>query len=64
MAKAYKNILFDLDGTLSDSAPGILRAFEYAFSKMNRPLPSHETLISYIGPPIEYSLRLFFPEID
>ena len=27
---------------------------------MNRPLPSHETLISYIGPPIEYSLRDYF----
>ena len=31
----YKNILFDLDGTLIDSALGIINSFEYALSKYN-----------------------------
>ena len=26
----YKYILFDLDGTLTDSAPGIIRCVQYA----------------------------------
>lgn len=60
MTKAYKNILFDLDGTISDSAAGIINAFEYAFAKMGAALPKRETLISYIGPPLEYSLANHF----
>ncbi|WP_261668091.1 HAD hydrolase-like protein [Anaerococcus sp. HMSC065G05] len=28
-----KNIIFDLDGTISKSASGILNAFEYALKK-------------------------------
>lgn len=31
-----KNIIFDLDGTISKSAPGILNAFEYALEKMGK----------------------------
>jgi len=56
MAKVYKNILIDLDGTLTDSAPGIIAALEYAFSKMNAPCPDKKTLFSYIGPPLPLSL--------
>ena len=29
----YKYILFDLDGTLTDSAPGIIRCVQYALEK-------------------------------
>ena len=32
----YKYILFDLDGTLTDSAPGIIRCVQYALEKCGK----------------------------
>lgn len=51
MRKA-QNLLFDLDGTLTDSAPGIINCLAYALEKMNHPpLPPAE-LMRYVGPPL------------
>ena len=44
-------LIFDLDGTLVDSRPGILACFRYAFQELERPAPSEDTLISSIGRP-------------
>lgn len=49
-----KNIIFDLDGTISESAPGILNAFEYALEKMGKTY-SRDDLYKYIGPPLRDS---------
>ena len=49
-----KNIIFDLDGTISKSAPGILNAFEYALEKMGKTY-SMDDLYKYIGPPLRES---------
>lgn len=49
-----KNIIFDLDGTISKSAPGILNAFEYALEKMGKTY-SRDDLYKYIGPPLRDS---------
>lgn len=49
-----KNIIFDLDGTISKSAPGILNAFEYALEKMGETY-SRDDLYKYIGPPLRDS---------
>lgn len=49
-----KNIIFDLDGTISKSAPGILNAFEYALEKMGK-CYSRDDLYKYIGPPLRDS---------
>ena len=49
-----KNIIFDLDGTISKSAPGILNAFEYALEKMEKSY-SRDDLYKYIGPPLRDS---------
>lgn len=49
-----KNIIFDLDGTISKSAPGILNAFEYALEKMGK-IYSRDDLYKYIGPPLRDS---------
>lgn len=35
----YTIILFDLDGTLTDSAPGILNSVRYACRKLGLPIP-------------------------
>lgn len=49
-----KNIIFDLDGTISKSARGILNAFEYALDKMGKSY-SRDDLYKYIGPPLRDS---------
>ncbi len=48
----YKNILFDLDGTLTDPAMGIKNSIRYALNKQNRPVLNDETLNAFIGPPL------------
>ena len=49
---ALKYILFDLDGTLTNSSEGITNCIRYAFSEMGREVPSHSELLEYIGPPL------------
>lgn len=53
----YTIILFDLDGTLTDSAPGILNSVRYACRKLGLPIPCEETLRRFLGPPLIASFR-------
>ena len=49
----YTHILFDLDGTISDSAPGITRCFRHAVTTLGFPAPDFDLLRrTIIGPPI------------
>ena len=48
-------VLFDLDGTLTDSREGILNCLRYALEKMGRPVPEEGTLLRFIGPPLAES---------
>ena len=43
-------LLFDLDGTLTDPGPGIVRCMRYALDKLGAACPSGDVLASYIGP--------------
>ena len=47
-----KTVLFDLDGTLTDSAPGILNSVRFALRKARAPIPDAATLNRFIGPPL------------
>ncbi|MDO4490812.1 MAG: HAD-IA family hydrolase [Lachnospiraceae bacterium] len=47
-------ILFDLDGTLTDSGPGIMNCVKYAFEKMNYTDYDPAILRTFIGPPLDY----------
>ena len=47
-----RNVLFDLDGTLTDPGEGITACFRYALGRLGRPCPPPEELARYIGPPI------------
>lgn len=47
-----KNILFDLDGTLSDSAEGIINCATLALEYFNLPVPSREEMRVFVGPPL------------
>lgn len=52
-------ILFDLDGTLTDSAPGITRSVQHAFDRMGYPKYSPEELTSFVGPPLNEEFMRF-----
>lgn len=48
----YDFVLFDLDGTLSASAPGIRRCIELTLEKMGKEAPDLSDYSKYIGPPL------------
>ncbi|MCU1437378.1 MAG: haloacid dehalogenase [Naasia sp.] len=45
-------VLFDLDGTITDSAPGITSTLSHTLEEMGRPIPSPAELLAFVGPPI------------
>ncbi|AZN67076.1 MULTISPECIES: HAD-IA family hydrolase [Acinetobacter] len=51
-----KNILIDLDGTLTDPKTGIHGSIRYALEKLNQPLADEVDLDWTIGPPLKASL--------
>ncbi len=55
----YQYILFDLDGTIINSAEGIMNSLRDAFQKFKIPLNTYEELYPFIGPPIRESLKEF-----
>lgn len=59
MNSKYKYILFDFDGTLTDSSEGIFRSLTYAFESYGHGTPSLELLKKFIGPPLHYSFKEF-----
>ena len=50
-------ILFDLDGTITDSAPGITASLARTFETLGRPVPDAAELLAYVGPPLLDSFR-------
>lgn len=47
-----KALLFDLDGTLTDSGEGIIKSAWYTFEQFGMPLPSWEEMRVFVGPPL------------
>ncbi len=58
--RKYKYILFDLDGTLTHSHPGIYACFRYALEKMGRPVPTETQLRKCVGPSLMHSFMHYF----
>lgn len=50
-----KSILFDLDGTLTDSGEGIINCAILALEHFGCPIPSREALRVFVGPPLHES---------
>lgn len=48
-------VIFDLDGTLLDTSPGIIESVKYAAYKLGYPELSEAQLHTFIGPPIKVS---------
>ncbi len=56
----FKNVVFDLDGTLTDSGEGITKSVEYALNKMGVTEYETSTLYRFIGPPLLESFMQYF----
>ncbi|MEO6653492.1 MAG: HAD hydrolase-like protein [Ilumatobacteraceae bacterium] len=56
MTELRTHVLLDLDGTLSDSEPGILRSLQWACEQEGFPIPTEAEVRSVIGPPFEIGL--------
>ena len=51
----YQYLLFDLDGTLTDSKEGIFNCIRHALDTLGTPVPPEQTLLKFIGPPLQDS---------
>ena len=56
----FQYILFDLDGTITESGPGIINSVYYALTKMGYKVEDRSTLLCFIGPPLSESFQKFF----
>ena len=54
-----KTILFDLDGTLTDSGEGIINCAALALEHFGLPVPSREEMRVFVGPPLDQTLIRF-----
>lgn len=54
----YDTLLFDMDGTVMETAPGVIKGFKYALSQMGLSFPDVPERF-FMGPPLEYSFREF-----
>ena len=61
---AIKNVLFDLDGTLTDPREGITRCIQYALEKLGQHVPSQVELEAYIGPPLRGTFAAILKSTD
>ena len=57
---SYRAVLWDLDGTLTDSQEGILRCTQYALKACGIEESDPQKLIRFIGPPLAYSFATFY----
>src|SRR5208282_4115442 len=46
------NVLFDLDGTLTDPRAGIIGCIRHAMEGLGRTAPTDAVLVRFIGPPL------------
>ncbi|WP_066163282.1 HAD hydrolase-like protein [Gordonia hydrophobica] len=52
-------LLFDLDGTITDSYDGITRSYLHAFAQIGAERPSTDALRGVVGPPLRESMGRF-----
>ncbi len=47
MSRNFNTVLFDLDGTLTDSSPGILNCVKHALTLLGRDIPDDVGKIAF-----------------
>ncbi|OBK72997.1 HAD-IA family hydrolase [Mycobacterium sp. 1274761.0] len=50
-------VIFDLDGTLTDSAEGIVSSFRHALGEVGAEVPHGDLASRIVGPPMHHTLR-------
>lgn len=60
MMKKYSNILFDLDGTITDPRVGITKSVAYALNSFGIETANLDDLCKFIGPPLKDSFCEFY----
>lgn len=55
-----KLAIFDFDGTIADTSPGIVNSVRYTQEKMKLPEITYEQMLSHVGPPMEESYEKNF----
>lgn len=58
--RKYDYVIFDFDGTVTDTGEGILKSLQYSFEQMGDSVPDLSDLKKFIGPPIHYSFVTFY----
>lgn len=53
-------VIFDMDGTLADTSPGIINSYRYTAEMMGADAPSDETLMAHIGGSLQSNLADLF----
>lgn len=56
----YRYLLFDLDGTLTDSSEGICKSIQYSLGKIGIQEDDLKKLEVFIGPPLRYSFKEYY----
>lgn len=56
----YQYIFFDLDGTITESGPGIMASVKYSLEKMGYPSDDLDKIRKFIGPPLKESYMRFY----
>jgi phosphoglycolate phosphatase len=59
MKPKYDLVIFDHDGTIVDSAPGILKSANAAFAEMGYPAMGMAQFMPFLGPPLQDSFTQF-----
>lgn len=60
----FQLLIFDWDGTISDSLPHIVKSIRYAINKLGFPERRDEAIRNIIGLGLEEALQRLFPGID
>lgn len=60
VSKRYRDLLFDLDGTITDSGEGITKCVQYSLKKFGIDEPDLSKLIPFVGPPLLDSYEKYY----
>ena len=64
MVDPIRAVVFDLDGTLIDSADAIVESFHYTADRLGRERIPDTAIVASIGHLLEDQFRLFWPDLD